>query len=131
MRCKRLFLVLMAVVMVISLTCCTGSKGAADTDALKSYTVQVGSSDGTVASYEGETEEQYLQGVMDELAGREDFSYEEDGGMLISINGERADYNEDHAYWAIYVNDEYGTHGIADQPVEEGDVFKFEYTPAE
>ena len=47
------------------------------------------------------------------------------GYMIQEINGERAVYEEDSSYWAIYVNGEYGTLGINAQPVTDGDEYKF------
>ena len=53
------------------------------------------------------------------------------GPMLLSINGEFAEFNTNGAYWAFYVNDGYCNYGVAEQPVEDGDAFQIVYTPAE
>ena len=67
---------------------------------------------------------------MDEL--KEDgFTYEgsdSDYGLFInSINGLEANYDTDGAYWAIYVNGDYGQYGADSQPVADGDSFGFVY----
>ncbi len=77
------------------------------------------------ATYELKTDAKYLVEAMDEAKG---LTYEMADGMINTINGETADYSKNSSYWAIYVNDEYGMYGANEQPVEDGDVFKFEYT---
>ena len=47
------------------------------------------------------------------------------------VNGESAVYDTDGAYWGFFVNDEYCNYGVSEQPVEDGDAFKIEYTKAE
>ena len=92
----------------------------------KTVTIQVIDSAGETASYTVRTDAQYLDQAMDEAQG---LSYETDeGGMVITVNGETADYTADQAYWAFYVNGEYCSYGITQQPVADGDVFSIEYT---
>ena len=66
-----------------------------------------------------------------ELKAKGDFTYEgsdsEYGLYIESVNGLKADYNVDKAYWAIYVNGEYGQLGADTQPVNDGDSFKLAY----
>lgn len=97
----------------------------------KSYTVEVVGSDGSSKTYQGRTDAEYLSGLMDELQAEGDFSYEgtsSDYGLFITaINGETADYDKDGAYWSIYVNGEYGQYGADQQPVADGDAFRFVY----
>ena len=50
--------------------------------------------------------------------------------MVTTVNGLRADYVLDGAYWGFFVNDEYCSYGIEQQPVENGDVFSIVYTLA-
>ena len=67
---------------------------------------------------------------MDELKDQ-GFTYEgtdsEYGIYITTINGIKADYDADGAYWSIYVNGEYGQFGADQQPVNDGDAFKFAY----
>lgn len=101
----------------------------------KSYTVEVVGSDGSSKTYQGRTDAEYLSGLMDELQAEGDFSYEgmsSDYGLFITaINGETADYDKDGAYWSIYVNGEYGQYGADQQPVADGDAFRFVYESAQ
>ena len=73
---------------------------------------------------------------MDELAEtNSDFTYsgsDSEYGMMIEvINGERAVYAEDGAYWALYVNGEYGQYGADSQPVEDGAKYTWTYEKAQ
>ena len=97
----------------------------------KAYTLEVSDDTGEVKSYTGRTDAEYLSDLMNELATGEDFSYEGTGGdygmFIISVNGLTADYEKDGAYWAIYVNGEYGNYGADAQPVSDGDTYRLSY----
>lgn len=81
--------------------------------------------------YELNTDAEYLREAMDEAADK-GLSYSgsesEYGIMIDTINGITADYNADGAYWAIYVNGDYGKFGVDSQVVTDGDAFEFIYT---
>ena len=97
----------------------------------KSVSVEVVASDGSSEVFKVNTDEEYLRGVLDEIDG---ITYGETvngfGPMVTEVNGEVAIYEENGAYWAFYVNGEYCNYGISDQPVNDGDEFKIEYTKA-
>lgn len=98
----------------------------------KQITIEVIDSNGASTTYEVQTNSEFLQQAMDEAEGLE-YGYEEGeyGPMVNSINGELASYNENGAYWGFFVNDNYCNYGIAEQPIEDGDVFQIVYTLAE
>ena len=97
----------------------------------KSVIVEVADDNGEIKTYEAKTDAEYLKDLMDELAKATDFSYEGGDGQfglyITSINGIEAIYENDGAYWAIYVNGEYGSYGADQQPVNDGDTFRFAY----
>ena len=93
----------------------------------KNVTLIIAGKDAERTEYIHTTTADYLKGVMEEIDGLE---YETTDGMVMSVNGVRADYVLDGAYWAFYVNDGYCNYGIADQPVNDGDIFRIEYTKA-
>ena len=82
---------------------------------------------GSAICYTVKTDALYLQQVMEQADG---LTFEMEDGMVHTINGVRADYVLDGAYWSFYVNDDYCSYGIAQQPVEDGDVFSIVYTAA-
>ena len=49
------------------------------------------------------------------------------GYTLYTVNGVTAAFNTGNAYWAIYVNGEYGSYGLSQQPVNDGDAFSIVY----
>lgn len=49
-------------------------------------------------------------------------------GMYFTVDGETASWEENQSYWAIYIGDEYATVGMNDLPIEDGAVYKLEYT---
>lgn len=95
----------------------------------KSITIEVVNSEEKSTKYDLKTDALYLEEAMNEVDGLE---YEAEEGsyglMVLSVNGERAVYEEGGAYWGFYINDEYCNYGISEQPVEDGDYFKIVYT---
>lgn len=91
----------------------------------KSVTIEVVDKAGVTATYNVRTDAEYLRGVMDEADG---LTFVEENGMVMNVNGERADYTLDKAYWALYIGEAYCNYGINDQPVADGDVFRIVYT---
>ena len=102
----------------------------------KNVAITVTGSSGATEEYKLSTDAEFLRSAMDELAARKSgFSYDgtngEYGIMIEYINGERASYTEDNAYWALYVNGEYGQNGCDTQPVADGDVYAWKYEKAQ
>ena len=102
----------------------------------KNIVVEVTKESGITEEYKLSTDAEYLRIAMDELvANGSGFSYDgtdgEYGIMIEYINGERASYTEDNAYWALYVNGEYGQNGCDTQPVSDGDVYAWKYEKAQ
>ncbi len=97
----------------------------------KEITIEVVNSLAESTIYDVKTDAEYLRQAMEEAEGLTFDGAETEYGLNIStINNERADYTLDGAYWGFYVNGEYCNYGVDTQPVEDGDAFKIEYTPA-
>lgn len=95
----------------------------------KSITIEVVNSKVESVKYELKTDAKYLAEAMDEAEGLEYEAVDGPYGLNVqTVNGERAVYEEDGAYWGFFVNDEYCNYGISEQPVNDGDYFKIEYT---
>lgn len=96
----------------------------------KSVILEVLNQEQQTLEYRVQTDAEFLRQVMEEAEG---FTFDgeegEYGFTLYTVNGETHNWNEDGSYWAVYVNGEYGQYGIDSQPVKDGDVFRFEYTP--
>ena len=95
----------------------------------KTVTINVVNSEGETKEYVVKTDAEYLRQVMDEAEG---LTYEgiEDATsfMVMTVNGENADYSVDQSYWGFFINGEYCNYGINEQTVADGDVFSIEYT---
>ncbi len=104
----------------------------ATTAGRKNITIEVVGSTGNATEYELATDAEFLKQAMDELAAKgSGFSYSGTGSdyglMVDTVNDERAVYDKDGAYWALYVNGEYGQYGADAQPVTDGDKYTWKY----
>ena len=97
----------------------------------KEIVIKVVNQENEVTTYELKTDAKYLKEAMDEAKGLEYSGTESQYGLMVdTVNGVRADYTLDGAYWSFLINDEYCNYGISEQPVEDGDVCSIVYTPA-
>lgn len=97
----------------------------------KQVTIEVVNQAQESTSYTVKTDAEYLRQAMEEADGLTFSGTESEYGMMVdTVNGERADYTLDGAYWSFYVNDAYCNYGIDEQPIEDGDTFSIVYTPA-
>ncbi len=95
----------------------------------KAITITVVNSAAQEAAYTLKTDAAYLREAMDEAEGLTYSGSEGPYGLMIdTVNGERADFNLDGAYWGFSVNGQYCNYGIDEQPVEDGDAFIIAYT---
>ena len=54
---------------------------------------------------------------------------ESDYGLYITtVDGEKAVYENDGAYWAFYVGEDYASQGVETTPVEDGATYSLVYT---
>ncbi|MBR3807969.1 MAG: DUF4430 domain-containing protein [Lachnospiraceae bacterium] len=108
--------------------------GPKTTEGTKEVSLSVVEEDGKTTTYKTKTDALVLQDLMDELKD-EGFTYDgnesEFGLMIDTINGIRADYTLDGAYWSFHVNGDYCNFGISQQPVNDGDKFEIICTPAD
>lgn len=128
MKNKKLILALVALVAVIaSMVGVFVFTRPETTEGTKIITVTVVHKDGTTKEFAYHTDEEYLGAVL--LAEELVTGYEGEFGLVIeSVDGETADWNVDQGYWALYIGEEYAMTGADTTPVNDGDVFKLEYT---
>lgn len=132
---KKQTKIIVSVVAVIAVICILAGVykvyGPQTSAGEKKYTVKVVDADDNVKTYTGTTDAEDLRDLMDELTEEGDFSYDgsesEYGLYITEINDEEANYDEDGAYWSIYVDGEYGQYGADSQPVEDGGEYEFVY----
>lgn len=98
----------------------------------KAITIEVVDDAAASTIYEVNTDAEFLRQAMEEADGLTFSGAESEYGLMVdTVNGIRADYNLDGAYWSFYVNDAYCNYGIDTQPVNDGDAFSIVYTPAQ
>ncbi|MBP8968885.1 MAG: DUF4430 domain-containing protein [Lachnospiraceae bacterium] len=126
-----LFVALIALVLIIYNLNKPQAQPEVTNEGSKNIIIEVKDSEGNVTTYEVTTDAEFLRQAMDEAEGLTyDGSDSEFGMMVEVVNGEQAIYAEDNAYWAFYVNGEYGQYGIDSQPVTDGDTYSIVYEAA-
>ena len=134
MKNKKLLGAGLLVILIAVFAIAYGTFREKPVEGSKAITIEVIDSKEESQVYELKTDAQFLIEAMEE-AKEQGLTYEgEEGqyGLSIStVNGERADYTLDGAYWSFNVNGEYCNYGVSEQPVEDGDAFEIVYTKAE
>ena len=129
---KKILTMLLVLAMVLSLAACgiSGEKettqGATES---KKFTVTVVHADGSSKDFTYETTEEFVGPVLEE-AGLIKGNRGAYGLEISEVDGEKAVYSEDNAYWAVYEGEEYALQGIDTTPVVDGGVYKLVYTGA-
>ena len=93
----------------------------------KTITVEVVHKDEGKKTFTYKTDAEYLEEVLvgEGLVEGEEGQY----GLYIKVvDGERADYDEDGAYWSIEQDGEAAVLGVGELPVHDGDSFALIYT---
>lgn len=129
---KALLGVGILVVVIAALTAVYSLFGAKPVEGSKAITIEVVNKAQESTVYELTTDAEFLRQAMEEAEGLTFSGAESQYGMMVdTVNGERADYTLDGAYWSFLVNDEYSNYGIDTQPVMDGDEFSIVYTLAQ
>ena len=92
----------------------------------KHIVISVTYADGTKESFDVATDAEYLKEAADTVLKLEGETGPY-GFTVYAVNGEKADYNKDGAYWALYVDGGYGQYGVDAQPVADGSTYAFVY----
>ena len=123
---KLLPVIAMLAIVVVFLAVYIGTRAETETGE-KNIVVEVVHSDETSKEFRYTTDAEYLREVLEEdgLIEGEEGQF----GMYIKVvDGERAVYEEDNAYWAFYQGDEYANQSVDLTPISDGDTFKLVYT---
>lgn len=93
----------------------------------KAITVEVVHKDGSSKAFTYRTDADYLGEVIqaEGLVEGEDGPY---GLYILEVDGERAVYEEDGAYWALFQGEEYAVTSADQTPINDGDAFSLVYT---
>lgn len=93
----------------------------------KTITVTVIHADGSTKDFTCHTDEEYLAPVLEaeNIAQGDQTEY---GLTIHTVDGEKASWEENQSYWALFIGEEYAMTGASQTPVNDGDVFKLVYT---
>ena len=93
----------------------------------KTITVTVIHSDGASKEFTYHTDAEYLGEVIltEGLVEGEDGPY---GLVIHAVDGEEASWEKAQAYWGFFVNGDYAIEGMNTTEIEDGAVYKLEYT---
>lgn len=143
---KKIIALLLTLCLLLTFTACDFNKisqgveeglenaGALDTTPKKeegqaTFTVIVVHKDGTEKTFTYTTDEEFVGPVL-QKAGLIEGAMGQYGLEISHVDGEKAVYNEDKAYWAVYEEEEYAMQGIDTTPVVDGRTYKLVYTNA-
>lgn len=143
---KKIIALLLTVCLLLTLAACDFNKlsqkveeglenaGALDTTPKKeegqaTFTVIVVHKDGTEKTFTYTTEEEFVGPVL-EANGLITGNAGPYGMEITHVDGEKAVYTEDNAYWGVFEEEEYAMQGIDTTPVVDGRTYKLVYTNA-
>ena len=123
---KKLFAVILTVVLALFLFACAAKKPAQTDGQTKEFTVTVVHADGSQKEFTYESSEEFVGPVLIEagLIEGEEGPY---GLMISKVDGEEIE-DTNKAYWAIFEGEEYAMQGIDTTPIVDGQVYKLVYT---
>ena len=128
MKNKKVWIAAIALVLLIAMLAAAYFMNRPQTAAgAKEITLTVVHADGSEKQFRYRTDEEYLGSVLlaEGIVQGEDGPY---GLTIYVVDGERADWNENQSYWALYIGQDYATTGADSTPVHDGDSFKLVYT---
>ena len=127
MKNKKTILAIVALILVVGIMLGVYLATRPQTsEGSKTFTVTVVHGDKTSKEFTYKTDEAFLGPVL--VAEGLIVMDDEQTSMFNTVDGETAIYETDKAYWALYVGDDYAMAGINDTPIEDGSVFRLEYT---
>jgi hypothetical protein len=129
--------ILVVLIAVTALTGCTGNTGPGESpDTTQSigqggtvFRFEVTDNEETVTAWDVRTDEATVGAAL--LAvGLIDGDMTDFGLMVMYVNGLRANFNEDGAWWAFYINGEMAMAGVDSTDIEPEITYAFVYTDA-
>ena len=119
-------LIIGLVVLVAALVAVYFVTRPATTGGMKSFTLEIIHGNGEERTLDLVSDKEYLGEYLQEkgIIKGEQGQY---GLYIQEVDGEKAVFETDGAYWAFYVGKEYATQGIDLTPIEDGGVYKLIY----
>ena len=128
MKNKKLILAAVALALVIAaMLGIYFATRPATSQGSKTITVTVIHADGSEKKVTVRTDAEYLAEALltENLVIGEDSQY---GLNIHTVDGEKASWEANQSYWALFIGEDYATTGVSQTPVNDGDSFKLVYT---
>ena len=124
---KTLIIILVLAVLIAALVAVYFVTRPATTAGDKTFTLEVVHGDGTTKQIECSTDLEYVGEALqaDGVIEGEEGAY---GLYIHVVDGEKAVFEEDGAYWAFYLGEDYAMTGIYDADIADGGIYKLVYT---
>ena len=127
MKDKKLLVALAAMIAVVAILAGVWYATRPEVqEGSKSFTVTVVHADGTTKNFTYATDAEYLGAFLYEKGLI--LADEDNIGLFHTVDGEKADWNENQSYWALYIGQDYATQGIDATPITDGTEYRLEYT---
>ena len=127
---KKLFLSVAALVLVVGLLLGLYFATRPQTqEGTKTFTVTVVHKDGSSKDFSYTSDEEFVGTVL-QAEGLVEGEMAQYGLYIKKVDGEKAVYEEDGAYWGFYIGEDYAQTGIDQTPIEDGKVYKLVYEAA-
>lgn len=127
---KKLFLSVAALVLVVGLLLGLYFATRPQTqEGTKTFTVTVVHKDGSSKDFSYTSDEEFVGTVL-QAEGLVEGEMAQYGLYIKKVDGEKAVYEEDNAYWGFYIGEDYAQTGIDQTPIEDGKVYKLVYEAA-
>ncbi len=127
MNKKKILLAVFLVALVAALLAVYFLTKPGTTAGMKEFTLQVTHADGTTKEFDYKSDKEFVgEALLEEgiVTG-----YEGPYGLYIeSVDGEKAIYEENGAFWSFYIGDTESMQGVDMTPIEDGAVYKLIYT---
>ena len=125
---KKILWAVIALVLVVAALAAAYFFTRPDTqEGMKDFTLVIVHKDGVEKKMEMRSDAEFLGPVLQEK-GIIEGDMGDYGLYIKKVDGEKAIYEEDAAYWAFYVGDAYAPLGIDQTPIEAGVTYKLVYT---
>ena len=145
MKAKTIVILLLAMLIVFATACDSTSNTSGQTPEANAiviqndahnigegstvFTFEMTDEDGNVSAWNVHTNEATVGAALLGV-GLIDGDVSDFGLMVTHVNGIRADFTEDGAWWAFYIDGEMAMAGVDSTDIEEGTSYAFVYTPA-
>ena len=141
MKAKTIVILLLAMLLIFAAACDSQSSTPGENatsgqsnaqnigEGSTTFTFEVTDNDGNVSVWNVHTNESTVGDALVGV-GLIEGDVSDFGLMVTHVNGLRADFTEDGAWWAFYIDGEMAMAGVDSTDIEEGASYAFVYTPA-